>query len=71
MVGIPKTVAEEDDARIDKEPDEYAGSDNLGIGILVLVQVPSSTHAQKLTTVSYTVQDQYDEVDDLQEIGKF
>lgn len=45
MVGIPETVAEEDNARVDEEPDEHAGSDNLGIGILVLVQVPSSTHA--------------------------
>lgn len=45
MVGIPKAVTDEDDARVDEESDEDAGSDDFGIGILVLIQVPSSTHA--------------------------
>lgn len=45
VVGIAKTVADEDDARVDEESDEYAGSDDLRIGILVLVQVPGSTDA--------------------------
>lgn len=45
VVGIAKTVADENDARIDEESNEYAGSDDLGIGILVFVQVPGSTDA--------------------------
>lgn len=45
LVGIPETVGDEDDARVDEESDEHAGSNDLGIRILILVQVPSSTHA--------------------------
>jgi len=43
VVAIAKTIADEDDARVDEESDKYAGSDDLGIRILVLIQVPGST----------------------------
>ena len=65
MLGIPETVADEHDARVDEEADEDAGSDDLGIGILVLVQVPSSAYTQKFATISCTIQDQDDEVENL------
>lgn len=44
MLSISETIADEYDTRVDEEADEDAGSDDLGIGILVLVQVPSSPY---------------------------
>jgi len=43
VIAVAKTIADEDDARVDEESDKYAGSDDLGIRILVLIQVPGST----------------------------
>jgi hypothetical protein len=66
MLHIAEAVADEHDARVDEEADEDAGSDDLRVGILVLVQVPCPAHAQKFTSVSRAIQDQDDEVENLQ-----
>lgn len=44
MLGISETIADEHDTRVDEETDEDAGSDDLSIWILVLVQIPSSAY---------------------------
>jgi len=66
VLHVAEAVADEHDARVDEEADEDAGSDDLRVGILVLVQVPCPAHAQKFTPVSRAIQDQDDEVENLQ-----
>lgn len=66
MFGIPEAKADKHNTRVNEEADEDAGSDDLGIGIFVLVQVPCSTYTQKFAAISCTIQDYNDEVDNLQ-----
>lgn len=67
VLGVAEAVGHEADRGVDEEADEHPAGHDLGVGALLLVEVPRAAHAEEAAAVARPVQDDDDQVDHLQE----